>query len=125
MKTLRTLVLPALLAFAACGSGEPKNPMAGNWSEVVADGKPGMTLSFDGYSDKLDVHMRPREDGSHGHEHGTYSFDEKTGALTVNSKLIDGDKAATWTGKVEGDGFELSAANTKLKFTKGGKPHGH
>lgn len=127
MKTLRMLALPALLAFAGCSAPEegPKSPLAGNWSEVLPDDKPGMALTFSHDGTKVSVHGRPQADGTHTHPKATVEFDEKTMALTIQGKILDGDKADTWTGKLAGDGFVLKGDKTKLKFKQGGKPHGH
>jgi len=117
------LSLSALFLLAACGGGG--SPMAGNWSEVRDGDKPGMTLTFDGYSDKMSVHGRPQEDGTHTHPKATYTFDAETGALTVTGRILDGDKAESWSGRLADNGFELKGGETTLKFVKGGAAHGH
>ena len=125
MNKLRYLIFPALLTLAACG--EPEHPMAGNWGEVTGSDKVGMTITFDGNSNKVNVHLAPRPDGSHGHAHGalTYTYDDATKAVTVEAELLGADKPSSWAGKVEGTKLELGAADTKLVFEKGGKPAGH
>ena len=125
MKKLTLLTVPVVLALAGCSAKVPPGPMAGNWSEVLPDGKHGMTLTFDGYSDKMSVHGRPQEDGTHTHPKATYTYDLKTKTLVVSGRILDGANADSWTGTVEGDHFELAGADTKLKFQKGGEPHGH
>jgi len=130
MKTLRTLALPALLALAACGANvekdqAPKSPIAGNWSEVLPDDKHGMTLTFSDDGSKVSVHGRPHEDGSHGHPKATVEFNAETKVLTLTGKILDGDKAEKWVGTLGADGFSLKGGETKLKFKKGGEPHGH
>ena len=122
MKSKVILSVLSLSLLASCGSS---NPLAGNWSEVMTDGKPGMTLTFDGSSDKMSVHGRPQQDGSHSHPKATYQFDEQGKIVTVTGRILDGVKAETWTGKVDGDAMELAAADMKLKFQRGGEPHGH
>ncbi|MFT4512951.1 MAG: hypothetical protein ACI89X_000659 [Planctomycetota bacterium] len=139
MIKLRNLLFPALLTLAACGGSKDSpgggtgngsgavSPMAGNWTQDTGSDAPGMMITFDGASDKLSVHLPPRADGTHGHADGknTYTFDSVTKALTVHSELIGHGKADTWTGTVAGDAFELAAADTKLKFKKGGEASGH
>jgi len=119
----RSLIAPfALLLVAACGSG---NPMAGNWSEVLEGDAHGMTLTFDGYSEKMSVHGRPQPDGTHSHPKASYTFDAATGALTVSGPILEGSKEESWSGTLEGDGFALKGGETTLKFVKGGDAHGH
>lgn len=125
MKTISAVTFLALLSVSACGDGRPKSPMAGNWSEVLPGDEPGMTLTFDGYSEKMSVHGRPQADGTHTHPKATYRFDEQTKALTVTGQILDGDKGASWAGTVAGDGFQLVSGETTLTFQRGGKAHGH
>ncbi|MFT6083027.1 MAG: hypothetical protein ACI8UD_000718 [Planctomycetota bacterium] len=136
MIKLRNLLFPVLLTLAACGDAKDSpgaggaadgGPMVGNWTQVTGIDATGMMITFDGMNDKVSVHFPPRADGTHGHADGklTYSFDDKTKALTVNAELMGHGKADTWTGTVAGETFELAAADTKLKFKKGGKPSGH
>lgn len=134
MMKFRHLLFPALLTLAACGGDkEPtgdsttNSVMAGNWSQDTGSDAPGMTITFDGESDKISVHLAPRADGTHDHAHGknTYSYDDKTKALTVNSELLGDGKGDTWTGTVAGDGFEIKSGETTLKFKKGGEVKGH
>ena len=122
MKSKVILSVLSLLLLVSCGSS---NPLAGNWSEVMPGGKPGMTLTFDGSSDKMSVHGRPQQDGSHSHPKATYRFDERAKTVTVSGRILDGTKAETWTGTVAGDAMELAGADMKLKFQRGGEPHGH
>tara|TARA_R110002094_G_scaffold173493_1_gene154815 strand:+ start:166 stop:591 length:426 start_codon:yes stop_codon:yes gene_type:complete len=136
MIKLRNLLFLALLTLAACGdskdspggSGSPNaSPMAGNWTQITGTEAAGMAITFDGNSDRISVHLPPRADGTHGHGEGklTYTYDDKTKALTVNAELMGHGKADSWVGKVTGDQFELAAADTTLKFKKGGKISGH
>ena len=124
MIKLRTWFLPSVLLFAACSSDEG-SPVAGNWKQVTGTNKDGATISFDGYSDKLNVHLAPNADGTHGHAHGTYIYDEATKSITVKAAVLVGSKEDTWTGSVDGTIMELGAADTKLRFEQGGKPAGH
>ncbi|HEB53714.1 MAG TPA: hypothetical protein ENI87_10720 [bacterium] len=122
MDKLRSSVLASWLLLAACGGS---HPLAGSWSEVTADGKPGMTIEFDADSDAIAVHLAPRPDGGHGHAGGElkYAFDGQTGAVTVRAELLGRGKPSTWTGKLSGDRLELGAADTKLQFQRGGEVH--
>ena len=126
MKTVRFVVASALLLLAAaCGSGGASHPLAGNWSEVLPEAQKGMTLTFDGESEKMVVHGRPQADNTHTHPKATYRYDAASKAVTVTGCILDGNKADSWTGVVAGDVLELASADTKLKFQRGGKPHGH
>ena len=122
MKFIGALAVLSLLMLSSCGSS---HPLAGNWSEVMPDGKPGMTLTFDGSSSKMAVHGRPQQDGSHSHPKATYTFDGQAKTVTVTGRIVDGVKDETWTGKVDGDVMELAGADIKLEFRRGGQPHGH
>lgn len=133
MINLRKLLLSVLLLLVACGDtkdsagGGAISPMAGNWAQDTGTDAPGMTITFDGPSDRISVHLAPRADGTHGHGEGknTYSYDAATKALTVNSELMGHGKGDKWIGTVSGEAFELAAADITLKFNKGGKPSGH
>lgn len=122
MKSWSHCLLPVLL-LASCSS--ESHPLAGNWSQQLPDGKPGMSLEFDGKGEKLYVHGAPRADGSHGHPKATFTWDGATKTLTVTGNLVDEAKSGTWTGTVDGDRMELGAADGKLSFRRGGTPHGH
>ena len=117
----RRLLFPALLALAACSD----HPLAGYWNQHTGTDADGMSLEFKIDGDAIMVHTAPDASGHHGHVDGTYTFDAKTGALTVNAALTGDDKATTWTGKLAGDKLELGAADTKLTFEKGTAAHGH
>ncbi len=127
MKVVQHVVVSALLLLLApaCGSGAASHPLAGNWSEVLPEGQKGMTLTFDGESEKMVVHGRPQADNTHSHPKATYRYDAASQAVTVTGRILDGDKADSWKGAVAGDVLELAAADTKLRFQRGGKPHGH
>ena len=115
--------LPMLAVFAlaaACGSD---NPLAGNWSQDTGTDAEGMMLSFDGKSDKLQVHTAPDAEDHHDHISGTYVFDAASKAVTVNASLMGADKAASWSGQLDGDSLEIGAADTRLKFKRGGTAH--
>lgn len=121
---LRTLTLFASLFLAACGDS---HPLAGSWSQETADGKAGMSLSFqtkEGGTAVM-VHTAPRADGTHDHVEGSYTFDAATGAMTVDAELLGSGKPSKWAGKLDAGHIELAAADTKLKFHKGSDPHGH
>lgn len=126
MMKFRYLVFASLLTLAACGNGD-EGPMAGNWVQVTGTDAAGMTITFDGASNKISVHMAPRADGGHDHGEGklTYEYVAESKALTVHAELLGHGKADTWTGTVAGDTFELAAQETKLKFKKGSAPAGH
>ena len=110
-----------LLLLGACSDG---HALAGNWSLASGADVEGMVVEFDGASDKVLVHADV--DGRHVHIDGTYSFDAATMAVSVTAKLIGDDQPGEWTGKIVGGSkLELGAADTKLTFNKGGKPHGH
>lgn len=125
MKTPRRIriggsFLVTALLLASCG--DDVGPMAGNWSEVTEDGSKGMVITFDGYSDKLAVHLKPREGGGHGHATGelTYDYDAESGALTVRALLLGPQGPAVWRGVVASDAFDLAAADHRLRFQRGG-----
>ena len=121
MSTTR-YILPALL-FAACGGSA--HPLAGNWAEELPGAAAGMSIEFDGKGDRVYVHTAPRPDGGHGHVHGTYTWDAIARSVTVKALLAGDGKADTWSGSVNGDHMELSSADGKLVFHRGGTPHGH
>jgi len=116
-------VLSSLLLFAAC-SGDT-HVLTGNWSQQLPDGKAGMSLEFNATGDKVVVHGAPRPDGGHSHPKVQPTWDAATKTLTLKGELVEGSKIDMWTGKLEGDHLELSSAEGKLVFHRGGKPHGH
>jgi hypothetical protein len=116
----RSLWLVPFLALAACGSN---HPLAGNWAQQLDGGKKGLNLEFQTGGDKVMVHTAPRDDGSHDHLHGTYTFDAATMAITVKCKLLGDGKADTWAGTLAGKALELSSADGKLAFAQGGSAH--
>lgn len=120
-------VLSSLLLFAAC-SGDT-HVLTGTWSQELPDGKAGVSLEFNATGDKVVVHGAPRADGGHGHPKFKPTWDLASKTLTLtrdgDEPLVEGSKAETWTGKLVGDHLELSSADGKLVFHRGGKPHGH
>lgn len=120
-RTLTTLSF--LLLFAACGGSA--HPLAGNWSQELPGDAVGMSIEFDGKSDKVTGHTAPRPDGGHDHVYGTYTWDAATKRVTVKAKLAGDAKADTWTGTLDGEHLELGSADGKLMFHHGGTAHGH
>lgn len=126
MIKIRHVLFPVLLVLAACGSKEASanaddgNAMAGNWTAAS-----GMKLTFDGFSDQVNGHGIPNEDGTHEHAHGTYTFDEKSLALTLKIDLFGLGKDSSWVGKLAGEALQLESGKDKVTFMKGGKPDGH
>ena|SRR5689334_852845 len=110
----RFLRLLPLVLFAACSH---HHPLDGTWNQELAGGAKGMHIEFDVKSDNVEVGTAPRPDGTHDHKHGKYTFDAATKAITVKVKLGDDGKEETWTGKLDGQHLELTAADGKpLKF---------
>lgn len=112
------LLIPMFL-FAACTSEaaeEPKHPLADSWVEQRADGTTGMTIQFDTETADIMVHTAPREDGSHDHLDGSYTFDETTSAVSVKSKLAGAKGPEEWKGKLVSGVLTLSSADGKGKF---------
>lgn len=117
---IRSAFLVPFLLLAACGSD---HPLAGNWAQQLDGGKKGLNLEFQTGGDKVMVHTAPREDGSHDHLHGTYTFDAVSKVVTVKCKLLGDGKADAWTGALAGKTLELSSADGKLAFAQGGSAH--
>lgn len=113
----------SVLLFAACGGSD--HALAGNWLQDTGSDAKGMSIEFDGKGTEVMVHTAPAADGTHDHLHGSYTFDAATKAVTIKAKLLGDGKADTWTGALVGDRLELSSADGKLAFQKGGKPYGH
>ena len=111
------LLFPALLLLVSCS----KHPLHGGWREEGA--KAPRVLSFDPAGSKLMVHTPPRPDGGHDHLHGTYTFDAATKAVTVQCKLLGDGKADRWSGTLADKALELSSADGKLAFARGGSAH--
>ena len=120
----RFLHLLPLVLFAACSHS---HPLDGAWNEERADGKPGISIEFDTKGTACMVHLAPRADGGHDHLEGalTYTFDAATKAVTITAKLMGDGKAATWTGKIDGEHLEVTSADGKLTFHHGEHAHGH
>lgn len=121
--TRSLFVLPLLLLFAGC-SGD-KHVLAGNWSQELPGDKEGMSLEFDDKGEKVMVHGAPRADGGHSHPKVTHTWDAATKTLTLKGELVEGSKVDSWSGKLDGDHLELTSAEGKLVFHRGGTPHGH
>lgn len=115
----RVLSLVSLFLLAACSS---EHPLTGSWNQQTADGKPGITIEFDTETDDCGLHGAPREDGSHRHAGGTYTFDAESGAMTVSMEIIEGG-ATEWTGKLEGGTLTLRSADQNLEFKPGKARH--
>ncbi|MBM4060339.1 MAG: hypothetical protein FJ265_04465 [Planctomycetes bacterium] len=116
------LRLLPLALLAACGG---HHPLDGAWNQELADGSPGMHITFETTGDKVDVGLPPRADRTHGHAHGTYTFDAASAAVVVVAKLLGDGKADTWNGKLAGDRLELGSADGKLTFRRAERAHGH
>jgi polyisoprenoid-binding protein YceI len=117
-----TLRLLPLVLLAACSD---HHPLAGAWNQELPNDAHGMHIAFDPKSDRLEVGLAPRADGTHDHLEGTYTFDAATKTVTVKARLMGDGKADTWTGKLAGVEIELSSADGKLTFHHGEHAHGH
>lgn len=122
MRLVSLRFLPALLLLAACGD---HHPLAGAWNQELPGGAHGMHITFDTKGDKVDIGLPARADGTHGHAHGTYTFDAASKTVTVKATLMGEGKADTWTGKLDGEHLELSSADGKLTFHHGEHAAGH
>ena len=128
MIILHKSLLLSLLTLAACGGGSQSpngqvadaSPMAGNWTAAS-----GMKLTFDGFSNKLNAHGIPLEDGRHDHAHGTYTYDDKTQAVSLLVSLFGLGKGDAWTGSLVGENLSIQSGEAKLVFEKGGVDDGH
>lgn len=120
---LSSLRLLPLVLLAACG--HDSHPLAGAWNQELPGGAHGMHIAFDTKSDKVDIGLPPRADGTHGHLSGTYTFDAATLLVTVKAKLMGDGKADTWSGKLQGKDLELTSADGKLSFGQGEHAKGH
>jgi hypothetical protein len=119
-KNLRCL-LPMFL-LAACGS---HHVLTGGWAQVTPDGKVGVFLEFDDAGTKIHVHGAPRPEGGHDDLDATFTFDAATKAMTIECALLGDGKATTWKGSLNGDVLDLSSADGKLTFRRGGHAQGH
>ena len=110
------LLLPVLLSvpFAAC-SEDDHHPLAGHWNEQTGTEKKGCTINFE--EGNCYLHTAPREDGTHDHDHGPFTFDEKTGAIAIT---FEGE-AGKWNGKLADHTLTVSAADGKQMTFKVGK----
>ena len=116
------LPLSLLLLATACGG----HALAGTWTQRTEANAPGAAIEFERGGDKVMVHLPPEPGQTgHGHESGTYTFDETSGAVTVRAAILGKGKPATWTGTMSGSSLELNADGTKLSFRKGGEIAGH
>jgi hypothetical protein len=111
-----------LLLLTACSD---KHPLAGHWNQELPGGAHGAHLHFDTKGDKVNVGLAPRADGTHDHVHGTYTFDAATGAITVKAKLLEGNPADAWSGKLHDGHLDLKAGEVNLHFHRGDKAAGH
>ena len=112
------LLLPLLLPLAACNS-EDHHPLAGHWNEQTADDKKGITINFSNESGTCYLHGAPREDGTHDHDDGPFTFDEATGAIAISFK-----SAGEWKGKLADGALSVSAADGKaMTFKLGESAH--
>ena len=116
-KNLRCL-LPILL-LAACGS---HHVLTGGWAQVTPDGTEGVSLVFDDTGTNISVHAHHLADP---HPKATFTFDAATKAMTIECALLGDGKATTWKGSLNGDVLELSSADGKLTFRRGGHAQGH
>lgn len=112
MRMRCAFLLPFL--FVACS--REQHPLAGNWTQVTADAKAGMTLEFEVGGTRLNVHTAPAADGGHDHVHGTYTFDAATKQLTVQAPLLGAGKAEAWSGSIDAGKLQLSSPDGKLAF---------
>ena len=107
-----------MLLFVSCGS---HHVLTGSWSQETTDGKEGVVIQFDDTGTRISVHAHHRADQ---HPKATFTFDAATKAMTIECALGDG-KATTWKGSLNGDVFELTSADGKMTFRRGGQAHGH
>ena len=105
---------------AACSGS---HPLAGAWGQDLPDGKKGMVLEFQIPGSECMVHTAPGPDGGHSHIRGTYTFDEASGALTVEVDLLGEGKANSFGGKLDGDRLQIGAADQKLVFKRVDSAH--
>ena len=108
-----------MLLFVSCGS---HHVLTGKWSQVTPDGKEGVVLEFDDTGTQIFVHAHHRADK---HPKATFTFDAATKAMTIECALSDDGKATTWKGALNGDALDLSSADGKLTFRRGGHVGGH
>ncbi|HEX6811882.1 MAG TPA: hypothetical protein VF384_09700 [Planctomycetota bacterium] len=121
MRTSRSCLVPLLL-LASCGS---HHVLAGNWVQVMADGKVGVQVQIDETGTRIQVHGAPRPEGGHGHPEASFTFDEATRIVTIECALLGDGKATTWKGSVDGDRLELSSADGKLTLQRRDQVSGH
>ncbi len=109
------LLLPLLLPFAACTT-EESHPLAGHWNEQTGTEKKGITINFSTSKEHCYLHGAPREDGTHDHDDGPYTFDEATGAISITFET-----AGEWKGKLTEGTLSVSAADGKAMTFKVGE----
>ena len=117
MRSNLLLLLPMLL-LAACGS---HHVLTGSWAQETPEGTEGVVLEFDDTGTRIAVHAHHRADP---HPKATFTFDAATKAMTIECALGDG-KATTWKGSLNGGVLDLSSADGKLTFRRGGHASGH
>lgn len=116
MSARHGFVWTALLLLAACGGG---HPLAGGWHEHTGAGH-GFQFEFDPKSNQLEVHTRPRADGTHDHVAGTYTLDGQNLAV----EWTDGGKKVALRGTLDGDAIVLSGEGfEKLQLERGAAGH--
>ena len=110
------LLLPLLLPLASC-SGD--HPLAGNWNEQTGTEKKGITINFSTSKGHCYLHGAPREDGTHDHDDGPFTFDDGTGAIAITFKT-----GGEWKGKLADGTLSLSAADGKqMTYKLGAAAH--
>ena len=118
MRTNLRCLLPMLL-LAACGN---HHVLTGSWTQDTPDGKAGVGIDFDDTGTKIFVHAHHLPDQ---HPPATFTFDAATMAMTIECALLGDGKAKTWKGSLNGDVIELTSADGKMTFRRGGQTHGH
>ena len=127
MRKLLIAFVPALL-FAACSGHDhgaaSDHPLGGMWVQDTGSEAKGFGLQFNTKGTDCDLHTAPRADGTHDHEHGSYTFDATTKAVTVTCKLLGPGKAEAWAGTLGVGVLELTGGADKVTL-KPGKIAGH
>jgi hypothetical protein len=108
-----------MLLLAACGN---HHVLTGGWAQETTDGKEGAQLVFDDTGTRISVHTHHLDEH---HPKATFTFDAATKAMTIECALLGGGKATTWKGTLNGDVLDLTSADGKLTFRRGGHASGH